>query len=188
MIQFPPPKIYFSPARFTEGFFLVMSCWTAMARGPWRWSQAWGLTVPIFAALEVPLVLFFKLLRRFSSVSPRRVLQRSKGVCQPDNLGYTEQMESTNFPLYLTLSLVQKICPTPESLKHAEHLQEYWGLCYRTPLWSEATRGLKVLKSDWPHTWRGSKRGKGLETVNSSSSKKEEQKRKKRKSFHFSLL
>lgn len=26
--------------------------------------------------------------------------------------------------MYLTLCLVQKICPTPESLKQAKHLQE----------------------------------------------------------------
>lgn len=114
---------------------------------------------------------FLEVAPRFSFASPRRVLQRSKGVCQPANLGYTEEMKSTNFPMCLTFCLVQKIWPTLESLKHAEHLQESWGLCCRTSLWREATRGLKVLKSDRPHTGRGSKCEKGFETVNTDSSK-----------------
>ena len=57
---------------------------------------------------------FLEVVTRFSSASARRVLQRSKGVCKPVNLAYTEEMESTNFPTYLTLCLVQKIWPSPK--------------------------------------------------------------------------
>lgn len=61
---------------------------------------------------------------RFSSASARRVLQRSKGVGKPVNVGYTEEKESTNFPMYLILCLVQKIWLSPKKcLRHAEHLQ-----------------------------------------------------------------
>jgi len=96
--------------------------------------------------------VFLEVVMKFSSASARTVLQRSKGVCKPVNLGYTEEKESTNFPMYLTHCLVQEsvlalssACDT-QSISEPPEVHAVGHLYEETQ--PEATRGLKVLKSD----------------------------------------